>query len=592
MTSPRLARMLLAAAALASLSACAGTPPARRAGAPTVDVQILAFNDFHGNLEPPKLAITAPAPGGATVKVPAGGVAYLASALEARRKGHANSITVAAGDLVGASPLISALFLDEPTVDAMNLLGLSITSVGNHEFDRGRAEILRLAHGGCQKNTVREPCRIDRTFAGARYDILAANTLTEDGAPLLPGSVVRSFGSGAGRVRIGFVGMTLKGTATLVSPTGIAGLTFADEAETANALVPGLKAQEVDAIVLLIHQGGQTSVGYDDKSCADLSGDILPILAKLDPAFDLVVSGHTHKSYVCDYGRIDPTRPFLLTSAGQYGTLVTDILLRIDPAAHRVVARQADNVIVQGEGFGSGAAAVPVSPLYPRFPASPPLAALAATYAQAAAPLTGRALGRLSGPALRAPTASRESVLGDLVADTYLAATNTAATGRADLAFTNPGGVRADLVPAADGTVTYGQLFTVLPFANTLVVRSYTGRQIRAALEQQFSGTHSPAAPYVLLPSANMRYAYDLSRPEGQRILDATVSGRPLDDAARYRVTVNNFLAGGGDGFAALAEGTDSVGGPIDLDAFEAYLAGDRVVALPVTDRIANRTPQ
>lgn len=588
MTHTRQARRFVVAAALLLLSACAG--PQQRGSAP-VSVQIIAFNDFHGALEPPHLAVVAPAPGGGTVRVPAGGVAYLASAIAERRAGHANSIVVAAGDLIGASPLSSGLFLDEPTVEALNLIHLDLSAIGNHEFDKGRAELQRLTGGGCATHTARTPCLLDPRFPGARFGFLAANVAAEDGRPFFPPYAIRSFGRGRDTVKVAFIGLTLRGATALVSPAGIAGLTFGDEADAANALVPELRRAGADAIVILIHQGGQTSVGYDDKSCAGLKGEILPILARLDPAIDVVVSGHTHKSYVCDYGVIDTARPILLTSAGLYGTLFTDIGLTIDPRAHRVVSKQADNVIVQGEAYVSADGPVPLTDLYPRQAKAPALAALVDRAVAAAAPLAGRIVGHLGGPASRTQTPSHETVLGDLIADSYLAATREPDRGGARVAFMNPGGVRAELTPAADGSVSYGQIFVVQPFGNTAVVKSMTGRQIVALLEQQFGGTHSVAEPYVLAPSASFRYAYDLSRPAGSRILTATVDGMPIDSEASYRVTMNNFLASGGDGFTMFTQGTAPIGGALDLDALEAYFTTTPIVALPVADRIANRTP-
>jgi 5'-nucleotidase len=578
-------------AALFLLSGCA-TPGDRALAPHSTSVQIIALNDLHGNLEPPKLAIEAPAPGGSTVKVPAGGVAYLASAIAGLRKGHADTITVSAGDMIGASPLVSALFLDEPTIAAMNLAGVGLNAVGNHEFDQGRAELKRMQQGGCAKLTAREPCRVE-SFAGASFPFLAANTLTETGDPLFGGSVLREFGKGARRVTIGFIGVTLKATATYVTPAGIAGLRFADEADTVNALVPKLRAAGADAIVLVIHEGLRTKVGFDDKSCDGVSGDLLAILARLDPAVDLVVSGHTHSAYICDYGRIDPARPFLVTSAGSYGTMLTDITLEIDPKGRRVTAKRADNMIVQGEGFSTARGETPVTDLYPRQTAEPRVAALVNRYVEAAKPLVTRVVGKLAGPATKELTPSREQVLGDLIADSQLAATRAADAGGAQLAFMNPGGVRASIEPAADGGVTFGQLFATQPFNNTLMVKTFSGRDLRDLLEEQFEGgTKTTASPMVLLPSANFRYGYDLSRPKGQRIVDPRLDGKPLSDTADYRVTMNNFLASGGDGFTIFAKGRDAVGGISDVEAFERYLAGASApMALPVPNRIRNLTP-
>jgi 5'-nucleotidase len=571
---------LAAAAFLLTLSGCATTGP--RPNVPT-EVEIIAFNDFHGNLEPPRQAIEAPRRGEGSVRVPAGGAAWFASAIERLRAAHPNHIVVSAGDMIGASPLVSAVFLDEPTIHAMNLIGVDLNAVGNHEFDKGRDELVRMQKGGCEKHSARQPCALE-PFRGANFTFLAANVRTESGT-LFPASAIRSFGKSRARVTLGFIGLTLKETPTLVTPAGVAGLTFADEAGTINALVPKLRAQGADAIVVLIHQGLSTKVGYNDKDCGGIDGDLLPILARLDPAVDLVVSGHTHNAYVCDYGRIDPRRPFLVTSAGKYGTLVTDIGLAIDPVAGRVTGKRADNLIVQSEGYGS----VAVTDLYPRYRPDPAVAALVRRYAEKAGPVANRIVGRMTGPAKREETPSGEQVLGDLIADAHLAATR--ASG-ARIAFTNGSGVRADIEPVG-GDVTFGQIFAAQPFGNSLIVKSFTGRQIRALLEQQFdSGSNSVESPGMLMPSANVRYAYDLSRPAGQRILDLTIDGKPVEDSEVYRVTMNSFLASGGDNFTLFREGTDPAGGPLDIDALEAWIAVSSPLTPPAADRIRDVTPR
>lgn len=579
--------MLGMMAGLLLLPGCVSLSAGEPAVAP-VRVKLIAFNDFHGNLEPPRQAVAAETATGETVLVPAGGAAYLAGAVSALRAENPNHVVVSAGDMIGASPLVSALFLDEPTISAMNLIGVDINAVGNHEFDRGRAELLRMKNGGCEKHTQRAPCRIDPSFPGARFDFLAANTITERGTPLFPSVSMRSFGSGARRVRVGFIGMTLKETPSVVTPAGVEGLSFRDEADTANALVPKLKAKGADAIVVLIHQGAATKGSFNSKNCEGMSGELLPILDRLDPAIDVVVSGHTHNAYVCDYGRINPTRPFLVTSAGRYGTLLTDIDLVIDPAADRVSRKSANNLLVQSEAFAGPNGRIEPSALFPAPDPDPAVGALIARYAEAAAPLAARVVGRLAASATRAATPSGEFVLGNLVADAQLAATRSPAAGGAQIAFMNAGGIRADLVPAGDGSITFGQLFAVQPFGNTLVVKSMTGRQIRALLEQQFGAS---GAPRILQVSSSFRYAYDASRPPGQRIIDARLEGRPLADEEVVRVTMNSFLASGGDGYTIFRAGTDPLGGPPDLDALESYFSGSSVLAAPAPDRTRNLTP-
>jgi 5'-nucleotidase len=585
-------RIVIGTAAAMLIAGCAARAPAPSAGAATaapVQVKIIAFNDFHGHLEPPKLAVPVTVAEGEKLEVPAGGAAWFASAIAALKAENPNHVVVSAGDMISASPLVSSLFLDEPTIHAMNLIGVDFNAVGNHEFDRGQKELKRLQDGGCEKNTHQAPCRLE-SFPGARFGYLAANVATSDGGTLFPAYGIRSFGSGARQVRVGFIGMTLKTTPSLVMASGIAGLRFEDEADTANALVPKLKAEGADAIVVVIHQGGRTEVEFNDKSCGGLDGDILPILERLDPAIDLVVSGHTHRSYVCDYGRADPTRPFLLTSAGTAGTLVTDITLDIDPAANRVVAKRADNRIVQSESFATARVTASASDRFPRYQPEPRVAALVARYSEAAKAEKERVVGRLSAPAPREGDGRKEQVLGYLIADAQLAATQGPDAGRAEIALMNPGGVRADLNPRADGSVTFGDLYTTQPFGNVLMTLSYTGAQLRSLLEQQFDPARA-GDPGVLLPSSSLRFTYDLSRPVGSRIVEARVNGRPIDDARTYRVTVSNFLVGGGDGYTRLSAGTDPSTAMQDLEALERYFAAGTVTP-PALGRIRNLTPQ
>ena len=309
-------QMITAAGLLLALGGCATT--ARQvAPAGPVAIKIIAFNDFHGNLEPPKQTIEAELAEGESVKVPAGGAAYFAAAVNRLRADNPNHAVVSAGDMIGASPLVSNLFLDEPTIAAMNLIKVDFNAVGNHEFDRGRAELLRMQKGGCEKHTVRQPCAVE-PFEGAKFRFLAANVLTENGESLFASYGIRSFGSGANQVKLGVIGLTLKETPTLVTPAGVAGLRFADEADTVNALVPKLRAEGADAIIVLIHLGAslpgprytpRNPTLRETPSCKDMEGDLMPVLARLDPEVDLVVSGHTHNTYICDYGTVDPKGP-------------------------------------------------------------------------------------------------------------------------------------------------------------------------------------------------------------------------------------------------------------------------------------------
>lgn len=566
---------LLAAALIPALAACATVP--REPSAP-VEVGIVAINDFHGALEPPKQAVIAPDGQGATIPVPAGGAAWLASAIDAIRAKVSNNLTVAAGDLISGSPLISSLYLDEPAIGVLNQVGLDFSAVGNHEFDRGREEILRMQNGGCARHTKRQPCAVE-PFTGAKFRYLAASTRTESGETLLPATALRSFGSGRRKVTVGLIGLTLKGTAQIVMPDGIAGLTFADEAETINALVPMLKAQGADAVVVLIHQGGVQEPDGGPNGCSGFTGDIRPILDRLDDRVDLVVSGHTHRAYVCDYATLNSAKPFLLTSAGDRGRIVTDIRLAIDPATNRVVAKSATNVIVQSEPFRGAGGAIATSDRFPSFVPRQDVAAYVAKYAAATREFSARLVGAISGPA------SDRIIVGQLIADAQLAATQSA---RAQMSFMNRGGVRAALLPREDGQLTFGDIYAVQPFGNELVTGSLTGAEIREFVEQSLDddGGINP-----VIPSAGLSFTFDARRPAGNRIVDLRFQGQPLDPAASYRVTVSNFLAGGGDGYTVLKQLRDTTPGGVDLDALEAWIGSSSPQDVPTEQRAIDLAP-
>jgi 5'-nucleotidase len=580
-------KKLLLAFALA-LSGCATTQNLPDGAAAPIEIRIIGINDFHGHLDPPKAATQMTNSAGEKIFVPSGGVAYLASAIDSLKADAPNNVVVAAGDLIGASPLSSSLFLDEPSIMAMDMIGLEFNAVGNHEFDRGTEELLRMQKGGCEKYTQTDPCRIDSPFPGAKFRQLAANTFKADGETLFPGFALKAFKSGGQNVTIGFIGMTLEGTATIVSASRIKGIRFADEAETANALIPRVKAAGADIIVVLIHEGVNNPGDINNPKCDGVSGTLFDIIDRLDPAVDVVVSGHTHQAYVCDYGNINKQHPVLLTSAGSRGQIVTGIDLKVDPATKKILSKTARNIVVQSEAFTGSRGPVSLVEAYPKFASRADVAALVARYRDAAKADESRVIGTLAGPATRDGGKTGESLLGNLVADAQLAATSAPDDGGAQIAFMNPGGLRADVLPQPDGKVTFGSVFAAQPFGNQMVVKSFTGAQIRQLLEQQFADINYVR---ILSPSEGFRFGYDLTKPEGQRLLFATLHGKVIEDSSTYRVATSDFLGNGGDGFSVLKEGTNPTVGPIDLEALIALLSRASITQLPALDRVENSTP-
>ena len=566
------------------LSACAPMNERPVASTDKINISILAFNDLHGHLEPPSLSVRERIDGNLT-EVPVGGAAYLAAAIQHHKKLNPLHAVVSAGDMIGATPLTSALFLDEPTIEAVNAMGIDFNAVGNHEFDKGTPELMRMRRGGCEKLTRLEPCQVNRQFPGANFEFLAANVKKPDDQTLFPAYGIKTFKQGNHVVKIGFVGMTLKGTPNMVTPEGIQGLRFEDEAATANALVPLLKAQGVSALVLVIHEGGVIQGDPNDASCPGLSGDIVPILNKLDTSFDVVVSGHTHRAYACDYKRINPSKPFLLTSAGQYGTFLTHIQLSIDPVSKKVHHKTAHNVLVQSEAFvnASGLQVQPSASL-PFFGKQMDVEQIVNEYRMASQVQVMKVVSHLSTSITRNSSPSGESALGNLIADAQWSSTASADRGRSDFALMNPGGVRADiLIQAGGGTVNFGQLFKVQPFGNTMVVKRMTGQQVKDLLEHQFANLDRPK---VLFPSESLQYAVDLRQAKGQRVMNIQIAQKPLELTHAYHVTMNSFLASGGDGFSQFKQAPTVSGGELDVDALSEYLRQHPGIKPPATDRI------
>ncbi|MFM8428037.1 MAG: bifunctional metallophosphatase/5'-nucleotidase [Chloroflexota bacterium] len=543
---------LLAVAASASMSAAQAKPSG------TVNVQILALNDFHGNLLPPSGS------SGRVGTIDAGGVEYLATHINNLRALNPNTVVVSAGDMVGASPLISALFHDEPTIEAFNLIGLDFNAVGNHEFDEGWSELVRLQEGGCHPV---DGCLDGDDFAGAEFQFLAANVTRKDnGKTIFPAYKMRSF-AGA---KIAFIGMTLEGTPSIVTPSGIADLNFLDEADTVNALIPELKAKGIETIVVLIHEGGVQSSPAPYNGCVGISGPIVDIVNRFDDEVDVVISGHTHQPYNCT---IDGK---LVTSAFSFGRLVTKIDLTIDRETGEVTTMAADNRIVTRDVVKDSF-----------------LTALVNKYNALVAPIANRVIGSITGNITRTTNAAGESALGDVIADAQLYATTDPANGGAVIAFMNPGGIRADLnyagSPAGegDGNVTYGESFTVQPFGNNLVTVTMTGAQIDTLLEQQFVGC-GQTSNRILQVSNGFTYSWSSSAPACNKVDPTSIklNGVTLDPAGSYRVTMNSFLADGGDGFTTFTLGTDRLGGAVDTDALEAYFAVFSPVAPGPMNRI------
>lgn len=566
------------------LCACAPMKEYPVASTDKINISILAFNDLHGNLEPPSLSVREKIEGNLT-EVPAGGAAYLAAAIQHFKKHNPLHAVVSAGDMIGATPLTSALFLDEPTIEAVNAMGIDFNAVGNHEFDKGTPELMRMRRGGCEKLTRLEPCQVNRQFPGANFEFLAANVKKADQQTLFPAYGIKTFQQGNQVVKVGFVGMTLKGTPNMVTPESIQGLRFEDEATTANAYVPLLKAQGVSVLVLVIHEGGLIQGGHNDASCPGLSGDIVPILNQLDTSFAVVVSGHTHRAYACDYSKINPSKPFLLTSAGQYGTFLTHIQLSYDPVTHKVQNKTAHNVIVQSEAFvnASGVKVQP-SPSLPFFGKQMDVEKIVHEYRMASQVQVLKVISHLSTSITRKSTPSGESGLGNLIADAQWSSTSSEERGRSDFALMNPGGVRADLIiQPGGGTVNFGQLFKIQPFGNTLVVKRMTGQQVKDLLEHQFANLERSK---VLFPSESLKYEVDLRQSTGQRVLHIRIGQKPLNLDHTYHVTMNSFLASGSDGFWQFKQAPTVSGGELDVDALSDYLRQNPDLKPPQTDRI------
>ena len=552
-------RFLLATAAamlvpLAASTASAKPPEGGPASqhARTTEVQILALNDFHGQLRPPD----ATSSGGRIGATPAGGAEFLAQYVrDLEATNPRNTLFVSAGDLIGATPLVSAIFHDEPSIEAMNLMGLDYNGVGNHEFDEGPEELTRMQEGGCHPV---EGCFAGDGFEGADFDFLAANvTYRDTGETIFPPFAIHHFPG----VKVAIVGMTLEGTPSIVTAAATENLEFHDEADSVNALVPILRRGGVETIIVLLHEGGNANIGLSEttvNSCGGSaltppnppSGPVVDVITRFDREIDLVVTGHTNWALNCPNFA---GTGIMVTGAASVGRLVTDIDLTISRATKEVVSASINNVIVRRDVF----------------PAAPDISALIARYGEIAAPIENRVIGNAPAALTRTANALGESSLGDIIADAQLWATSgptwPAANGApAVISFMNAGGIRADINA---GPITFGEAFTVQPFANVLVTMDMTGANIDAVLEQQFQGGNG-----VLQIPASLTYDRSNTLPAGNRVSNIQIGGVPLVPTATYRVTVNNFLADGGDNFTVFRTGTNRFVGEIDSDAFSRYI--------------------
>ena len=548
------------------VASCAQLPanlpaPVAKAASATVEVKIIAFNDFHGNLRTPSLRVPVPDATQSTGMRfdPAGGIEQFSALVQSLKAKNKNFAVVSAGDMVGATPLLSALFKDEPTIEAMNLVGVDFHAVGNHEFDYGIKHLKRLKNGGCKvdEKTGQPDCDGRAPYAGAKFDFLAANVFeSASSQTLFPAYGVKEFDG----VKVAFIGLTTRTTPSIVRPGGTVGVTFKEEVATVNALVPVLKGQGIEAIVVVMHEGG-TQTGTINE-CIDFQGRGREIAEQLDPAVQVVVTAHTHRYHICEVGNK------LVTGAGSYGTLVTEIDLVLDRATRKIIAKKARNLIVDPNGSKDAA-----------------LTALVDRYAVLSAPLENRVVGKLTREVNSVVSPSGESTLGNLIADAHLFGTAAPDKGGAVIAFNNPGSLRAPIIPDADGGVKYGELFKAQPFQNDLIIMTFTGRQLKALLEQQFRGSDRPR---LLGVSKGFTYTWDQAKPIGEKIIAASMklNGEPINPALQYRVAANNFLAGGSEGMNMFLEGTDRQVGVLDLEALVAMISAGSPVTPPSVGRL------
>ncbi|GAB3460293.1 ExeM/NucH family extracellular endonuclease [Actinophytocola sediminis] len=511
------------------------------------ELNLLGINDFHGRLE--------------SLGEGVGGAAQLAGFVDAQRAENPNTLFLSAGDNIGASTFVSAIDEDNPTLDALNLMGLDAAAVGNHEFDKGMTDLT------------------ERVIPRAEFPYLGANVYRGDQRALEAFTVREVDG-----VRVGIVGVVTEQTASLVSPDGIAGITFRDpvaEAElVAGQLKDGDEANgEADVVVLLAHEGAATeNIDSVDELRADpVFGEFMDLSANVD----VLMSGHTHQPYAftAPIPGTDRLRPVI--QAEEYGRRLGRATLTVDRTTGDVLTTGAQLLDVAGGQE------------------NPAVAQLVADAKANADVLGQRPLGSITADVNRAKSPDgaddrgSESVLGNFIADVQLAGTADDGRGGAQIALMNPGGLRADLTHAPDGVVTYAEAFAVQPFANDVVTLSYTGEQLKQVLEEQWQPDGASRPKLHLGVSTGFRYTYLPDNPAGERITSMSLNDTPIEPTGTYRVTVNSFLAAGGDNFFTLAEGTDrATTGDNDLTMLTAYLAANSPVTADVAPRASIGEPE
>jgi 5'-nucleotidase len=555
------AEALAAALCAALLAGCASPPTARNASAPT-ELTLLSINDFHGNIQaarPTPLMPRLPDATTGEVKAqPAGGVAHLATALADLKARNPNALIVAGGDLIGASPLISNLLRDEPTLAAMSQLGIAASALGNHELDAGLPELMRQTRGECAASGCLWP-----GYQGPGFPYLGANVLdAKTGKPLLPTHVIKQ----AGGLKVAIAGVATLQTPQVIVAKAIQGIRFVDEADTLNALVPQLKAEGAQVLVAVMHEGGVQGQGAsaNDPSyaCPTLTGRVHDIAKRLDPAYAVIIGGHTHQAYTCKInGR-------LVVQAGSYGGWITESRLKLD-ASGRVLDAQAINHPVLQSVYAPNAALAE-------------LVARAAALTEAARTKPVATLPR--GAVRNAKEPNGDAALGNLIADSQLAYARKQGTA-ADIAFMNPGGIRADLVVEAGRPTTMSDLLAIQPFGNELVALTLTGQQLWEVLQRQLP--KGRAAPRMLQPSWTLQYRWRTGVDGMPQLGDVLIDGKPLERTRDYRIVVNNFLSEGGDAQAGFRHGRDRAVLGTDIDALVNLLgANPRAVEQAAPGRI------